>query len=484
MNYKRRYIYHGIKILSFLVILFVGMVLGAIFTLRPKYSEIEKRKLQELPKPQLAEMWKGQYFSELSTWYADTYPFRENLIEANGMFDSLYGFQTEQITGSAVVADDIPEVGESGYVPEDSANPTTDVDDSQATDEGEVRNQDGNQDSNQETTQEENKDNSQTDSNDETEPSVDVAENNEETISKKDINNGQTFGSIYVTKERAFSLYYFSLSAANAYAKSINKIAKELEGVANVYDLLAPTSVAIYLDDEKSKMIGTSDQKAAFEYIHSKLGNRVKIVDAFDNIKSHNEEYLYYRTDHHWTALGAYYAYEKFCESKGITPNPLSSFEKREYPGFLGSFYAATDQSSAVKKNTDTIEAYVPKGTNTMTYTDKDGKEYKWPIVNDVSKYKDNAKYSTFVAGDNPYSVITNENSASNESCVVVKESYGNAMIPFLVDHYKNIYIVDYRYYKGNLIDLVKKKKINDVVFINNAEAINNTVVSLIDKIS
>ena len=119
-----------------------------------------------------------------------------------------------------------------------------------------------------------------------------------------------------------------------------------------------------------------------------------------------------------------------------------------------------------------------------MTYTDKDGKEYKWPIVNDVSKYKDNAKYSTFVAGDNPYSVITNENSASNESCVVIKESYGNAMIPFLVDHYKNIYIVDYRYYKGNIINLVKKKKINDVVFINNAEAINNTVVSLIDKIS
>ena len=485
---EKKYIFHRIKVVSFLVILFGGMVLGAIYTLRPEYSEVEKRTLQELPKLELAKMWDGQYFNALSTWYADTYPYRERLIEADGMFDSLYGIQTEQITGAAVMADDIPEVEESGHVLPEDTDQTTVVDDSQATNEevdnNQNSNQDEDQDEKQEIVKEEDKNNSQTDSNDETERSMEVVEDTEQSISTKDINNGQTFGSIYVTKERAFSLYYFSLSAADGYAKSLNKVAKKLEGVANVYDLLAPTSVGIYVDEEKSKMIGTSDQKAAFEYIYSKLENGIKTIDAFDNIKSHNKEYLYYKTDHHWTALGAYYAYEKFCESKGITPNSLSSFEKREYPGFLGAYYAATDQSSVVKKNIDTIEVYVPKGTNTMTYTDKDGNEHKWPIVNDVSKYKENTKYSTFVAGDNPYSVITNKNSDSKESCVVVKESYGNAMIPFLVDHYKKIYIVDYRYYKGNLINLVKKKKINDVIFINNAEAINNTVVSLINKIN
>lgn len=471
---EKRYIFHRIKVVSFLVILFGGMVLGAIYTLRPKYSEVEKRVLQELPKLELAKMWDGQYFNTLPTWYADTYPFRERLIEADGVFDTLYGIQTEQITGSAVVADDIPEVEESGHVIPEDTDQTTEVDESQATDkEG---------DSNQDIVKEEDKGDSETDSKDETEFSVEVVEDNEESI--KDINNGQTFGSIYVTKERAFSLYYFSLSAADGYAKSINKIARKLEGVENVYDLLAPTSIGVYVDEEKSKMIGTSDQKAAFEYIYSKLGYGIKTIDAFNNIKAHNKEYLYYRTDHHWTALGAYYAYEAFCESKGITPNSLLSLEKKEYPGFLGSYYAATDQSSVVKKNIDTIEVYVPKGTNTMTYTDKDGNEHKWPIVNDVSKYKENTKYSTFVAGDNPYSVITNKKSDSNESCVVVKESYGNAMIPFLVDHYKKIYIVDYRYYKGNLINLVKKKKVNDVIFVNNAEAINNTVVSLIDKLN
>lgn len=473
---EKRYIFHRIKVVSFLVILFGGMFLGAIYTLRPKYSEIEKRALQELPKLELAKMWDGQYFNMLSTWYADTYPFRERLIEADGMFDTLYGIQTEQITGSAVVADDIPEVEESVHVLQEDADQTTEVDDSQATNEVEDKNQD--------IVKEEDKGDLKTDSNVETVPSVEVVKDYEESISTKDINNGQTFGSIYVTKERAFSLYYFSLSAADGYAKSINKIARKLEGVANVYDLLAPTSVGIYLNKEKSEMIGTSDQKAAFEYIYSKLGNGIKTIDAFDNIKAHNKEYLYYRTDHHWTALGAYYAYEAFCESKGILPSSLSSLEKKEYPGFLGSYYAATDQSSVVKKNIDTIEVYIPKGTNTMTYTDKEGDKHKWPIINDVSNYRENTKYSTFVAGDNPYSVITNNNSDSNESCVVVKESYGNAMIPFLVDHYKKIYIVDYRYYKGNLINLVKKKKVHDVIFVNNAEAINNTVVSLINKLN
>ncbi|WP_310601616.1 DHHW family protein [Anaerosporobacter sp.] len=495
-NNERKHIYYRIKIVVFVVILFGGMILGAIYTLRPKYSDIEKRELQNLPKPEFSTVWDGQYFSTLTTWYADTYPFREELIKADGVLDDLYGIQTEQITGSAVVADEIPEVGNEEVAQGDMdltfeeegdfVWDEVEVDETSKNDDLEDAQKDT--DIHVEDTTTEDAEFAEVDEQNTTVDDNNIAKDKGEkeepvSVSKKDINNGQTFGSIYVTKERSFSLYYFSLSAADNYAKTINKIAKKLDGVANVYDLLAPTSVGIYVDEEKSKMIGSSDQKAAFDYIYSKLSKKVKAVDAIDNIKSHNKEYLYFKTDHHWTALGAYYAYEKFCETKGIKPNPLSSFEKREYTGFLGAYYAATDQSKLVKKNIDTIEAYVPMGTNSMVYTDKQGVEHNWPIVNDVSKYKENSKYSTFVAGDNPYSVITNKNSKSKETCVVIKESYGNAMIPFLVDHYRKIYIVDYRYYKGSLTSLVKKKKINDVIFVNNAEAINNTVVSLIDKI-
>ncbi|WP_167955542.1 DHHW family protein [Anaerosporobacter faecicola] len=471
-------LFQKIRIVVFFVCLFGGMLLGAIYVLRPNFSKVENRKLEEFPSFQIAKLWSGEYFDKLTTWYADTYPFREKLLTLNDTLEEGYGLQEEQITGDAILADEIPtvdgewidnveveekeeSVGEDPVEKEEESVGESPVEkEEDLIEEESIEKEDG------------------TGEGDATEKVEDP------TISKKDITAGETFGSVYVTKERAFSLYYFSLKSANNYAKAINSVAKQLDGVATVYDLLAPTSVGIYLDEEKSKLVGTSNQKDAFSYIYSKLSKKVVPVDVYDAIKEHADEYIYFRTDHHWTALGAYYAYEKFCEDKGIQPNTLDQFEKHKYKNFLGSYYAASNQSKILKKKKDTIETYVPMGTNTMKFIDRNGEEHTWPIVNDVSKYANNAKYSTFAAGDNPYATITNSKSKTKDSCIVIKESYGNAMIPFLVDHYRKIYIIDYRYYEGNIISLVKKKKIKDVIFINNAEAINNQVVDRIKKIS
>ena len=107
-------------------------------------------------------------------------------------------------------------------------------------------------------------------------------------------------------------------------------------------------------------------------------------------------------------------------------------------------------------------------------YTTTSGKSNSWDVIYDVSNYRAYAKYSTFIAGDNPYTVIKNDNLKHGSSCVVVKESFGNAFVPFLVDHYEKIYVVDYRYWQGNVVKLAKEKKVDDVIFLNNLSMIRS----------
>ena len=110
-----------------------------------------------------------------------------------------------------------------------------------------------------------------------------------------------------------------------------------------------------------------------------------------------------------------------------------------------------------------------------MTVTDSNGKEFKWPVINNVSNYKSNVKYSAFIAGDNPYTVINNKNLSDGSACILVKESFGNAFAPFLADHYEKVYVIDYRYYKGTLSELVTKTGAKEVIFANNVSMIRNT---------
>ena len=122
--------------------------------------------------------------------------------------------------------------------------------------------------------------------------------------------------------------------------------------------------------------------------------------------------------------------------------------------------------------------AYEPIGTNDMTYWNEDGSEQKWNVIMDVNGWDKGTMYSTFVGGDTPMAVIENPNVTDGSSCVVMKESYGNAFIPFLVDHYSKIYIIDYRYSQVNILDFVKSKKVNDFICINNISLIGDKDVA------
>ena len=273
---------------------------------------------------------------------------------------------------------------------------------------------------------------------------------------------------------RAFSPDGYVDSVASKYAQLVSETADALAGTVKVYDLLIPTSYGVMMpDDIKPKIANYGDQGKNIETVFSKMSGNVVPVRCFENLMKHRSEYLYFRTDHHWNGIGAYYAYESFCKTKGITPYTRKQRKDVTFAGFLGALDAKTDNDSNLLP-ADTVYAYMPVSENaTMKFTNTSGETYSWPIIKDVSGWRSNAKYNTFAGSDNPLTVFDNPDVTDGSVCIVIKESFGNALMPLLVDHYGKIYEIDYRYWKGNLIDYAKEVGATDIVFANNISMVS-----------
>lgn len=436
----------SVKSMTFFVVLFLIAAISLIMPLRPSVSNIEKRELEQFPEFTLESFFDGSYYKQIDTWFSDTFPLREILLSGSMKVKSLYGIHSEEIHGDFVEGDEIPTGDE-------------DFDDISV----------------------EMSDNDSVNDTDNTEQS-DIVVNNgggEVTLAP------EVHGAVYVAGDRAFGFYGFDLNTAKRYVNMINSVTEKLNGTADVYDIVVPTNIGIYLDDEMQKKLNVSNQKESIDFIYKNISDNTKKVEVFDAIKNNNSEYLYFRTDHHWTALGAYYAYKEFCKAHNMKATPVEEYEQVEFPGFLGSFYAEAGQPQSLAANPDTVIAYKPKSTNKFIFTDTEGNSMEWGIISDVSDWNANAKYMCFISGDRPFSVIDNPEINDGTSCVIIKESYGNAFVPFLVDNYDKVYVVDYRYYQENIVEFVKNNNVNDVIFLNNIQgACTSQLVSNMERIT
>lgn len=432
-----------IKIASFFVTLYLGTVLAFIVPLRPTYSESEKRSLQEFPQFTFEAFYTGNFFDDLTLWFSDTFPFREGLTKTNTFLKSLSGFSTVKIHGDVEGGDDIPDIPldvDATVPPPTTTEPTTVT----------------------------------TTAPDPTSPAVVETTNKEDTV-PADM-NVQSLGAILIAGNSAYEYYSFSNSLAPRFINSINNIKSASGNKSNVYTLVVPTSMDITLNDAVRKDINSSDQKKALEYFNSSFKNTTPVTGIYENLRNHKAEYLYFRTDHHWTALGAYYAYEQFIYTKGVSPVPLKDYKALHFDGFLGSFYSSSGQSSDLAKTPDTVIAYEPFNKVDFTITQSDGASYKWPVIANANEYSQSMKYTTFIGADQPYSVIENLDNPNGETCLVIKDSFGNAFIPFLIPHYKTIHIIDPRHYEPTLSDFSKDKKIDDIIFISNISTTRNEI--------
>ncbi|MDO7206012.1 DHHW family protein [Paraclostridium bifermentans] len=160
------------------------------------------------------------------------------------------------------------------------------------------------------------------------------------------------------------------------------------------------------------------------------------------------------------------------AKEAGFKPAELSEYDKYTKEGFLGTLYAQT-QDSKIKNNPDKVNYYkIPCDYSVYRYEKENpNKPLKTTLYADYAKGSN--AYSVFLHGDFPRIDIKNKDSKNNKKLVVVKESYGNAFVPFLIPHYKEVIVIDSRHYKDSLEKLVKENNANEVLFINNAFAAN-----------
>ena len=265
----------------------------------------------------------------------------------------------------------------------------------------------------------------------------------------------------------AFEPYGYVDESAKLYAKIVGDTALKLAGRTNVYSLIIPAAIGIAMpDDIIPKLSQYEDMGACIEKAFSYMPANVKTVGCFNTLMLHRNEYIYFRTDHHWTADGAYFAYRSFMVKKGVMPYPLDMHEKVTFGGFLGSLYASSGKDQALLP-ADYINAYYPVSKNAkMTVTYDEGITKEVPIVYDADKLKGANKYCCFAGGDNPITVFENPNVRDGSVLVVVKESFANPLMAFLADHYSKIIEVDYRHYSaGSITELAIREHATDLLF-------------------
>lgn len=280
----------------------------------------------------------------------------------------------------------------------------------------------------------------------------------------------ESYGGVVRSGNACYECYYYNEKYAKSYTDEINEFTKKLPDTNRVYVMLIPLSSSITLPDALRGKINSRDQNAAIEKVYAKLSEKVVPIRLYDTLMKHRTEYLYFRTDHHWTALGAYYAFSCLMKEKGQSVPAITEYQSVSFPGFLGSFYRDSKKNKELAKTPDEVIAYYPMARDQikLLYRNTKGQEIKWPIIGDVSKYGASLKYATFAAGDNPYTKVTNASLTDGSVCILVKESFGNVLVPFLSDRYQTIYELDYRYYQDSMTALVKEHPNADVIFADN----------------
>ena len=261
------------------------------------------------------------------------------------------------------------------------------------------------------------------------------------------------------------------LAARNMKAvKEYFEDASETIDKARLSFLLVPTS-GLIMQDKLPKNARLFDQASYIDQVQSVVSD-YNFIDARDVLSSHADQYIYYKTDHHWTSAGAYYAYEKWCEDTGHEAAPVDALEKTvESDKFRGSLYSKIlDAGSAY----DEIWTYGPKdgvpfGSENcrVTMDEKDETD----SVYDRSKLKEKDKYAFFFGGN--YGEVHVQNQAADEenkgrNVLVIKDSFANSFAPFLTQNYENIYMIDLRYYNGDLKAYLQEHDITDVLVLYN----------------
>ena len=232
---------------------------------------------------------------------------------------------------------------------------------------------------------------------------------------------------------------------------------KEFEsGYQNVpfYVMLVPNAANV-LSDKLPPFAVVEDQKQIFDDIQNELDEYIHWVDVSQILKKHKSEVIYYHTDHHWTTLGAYYAFQELAASMELDISKISTMKPYAVTNdFNGTLSATSGYETGYE---EPIYIYASEQTEDMpeVVVNYVNEKKKTATLYDTSKLEEKDKYAVFLGGNYPL-IDIRTTADTTDRLLLIKDSYANCMIPFLTPYFREIVVVDPRYYYGDIKELME----------------------------
>ena len=407
-------------------------------------SVTENRRLATFPRPSRSGLVDGSWSADLDTYYTDTFPLREKLLKLERQLNRFYVFSPGGGSGEDVSL--VLPFGQDQVAAVESPAPTAPAAPQSSPGVGET---------------------------DAPAPS----EAPQPAAPELDL----TAGDVIMAGGRAMYTGWKNDAIIGLYGENVQRY-RELLGDIPITAMLIPNSGAFYAPAEYRE--GPRDQQQIIAAAYGLLPEGVTTADAYSALQQRQEEYIYFRSDHHWTQRGAYYGYCALMEALGMEARSMDSFASDTLPGsFLGSFYtlvSAYPQAEALEKNPDTLEYWFDSSMDCPCVSYRSAEMTEGADCRlFYHDYGEGNLYQAFQGGDLPLLYIDSY-AKSGGSVLIVKDSFTNALLPFLAGHFEELYVVDPRYFNLSekpalyLPDFVAEHDIDRVLLLNGIGILNN----------
>ncbi|MDE6132200.1 MAG: hypothetical protein K2G04_02315, partial [Oscillospiraceae bacterium] len=409
---------------------------------RSTESELENRELAKFPKFSFESFASGEYTHAISTYFSDTVPYRDDLMVVSSIIRNMTGFRLNNIKFHNVTVAENVQTEPAETLPLEMEELVEEIVSDRVV-EGISPNVQT----------------AVTENGMQQEPFSEITTAENAAAIDMDDTVNITNNGIVVVGTRALMLYGGSYTVGENYAKVVSEYQKQLGSGVNVYCMVIPTSVEFYCPETAKQY--TSEQLGNINNIYANLKNGVKPVDVYTPLSRHVDEPIYFRTDHHWSSLGAYYAAKQFAETADVPFSDLSEYDEKVVDGYVGTMYSYSEDI-VIKQNPEDFVYYVPKNVEyTTTYHnyilgDNNTivgmqEPYDANFFIDFSNSK-SMLYCTFMGGDAKITHVKTS-TRNGRKLAIFKDSYGNALPQFLFGSFEEIFIMDMRFFTYNAID-------------------------------
>ena len=439
---------------AMLLVLLAAMFSVGVYSLADYDATGSVSEKREFVKPEFSvkALLDGTFIPALEQYYSDTFPGRESLLKANRTLNKFYYYSGSGEDSVLILnqTDSAAQGGESlGAV--QKANGQTPQPEQPAPAQPEATPEP------QPDTTTEPAD--QTDSAQTPEPSEEQPEQQPEADPELDTpeeSDASYAGSVVVVGDRAMEIPTRLDDLITSYAGAVENLSNAMGPDVRTISLITPNGGEFY--SPESLHTGEHSQKDMIDFCYSQMNDKIVTVDAYSKLRSHTDEYIYFRTDHHWTTYGAYYGYREYLKSVGKTPKSIDDFKFNEAEDFFGTQYS---KAKSYNRKADVL-SYVDCDAQ-ITINDETDSIYDYSCLDTRDKYK------MFLRGNYGFSSVKG---SGKGKLLVVKDSYANCLIPYLTGDYEQIDIYDLRYITEGLDKRIEEEDYDEILFLYNCESL------------